>query len=346
MQLEAAYNTINIMHASEMGIRAGATRYPVWLGAVVIITISSSQAPASERSDYDQAWQFFQQGRYTEAISGFKAFLAKYPKGSLAPEARFTLARIEPSGNNAFIHYQFILDNYPNHPLASQASYATAQYYQNIGSLSEAKARYLATYSRYNQTAAGSESLYRLAMLAVQAESLESAEAYAKAFSEQYPTNPRLPAVAAALADAYQARGDTARARAGWGTILTSNPTSYEAGIARERLLALMESQGEESDSSQTMATAPVPELRPSASAPAKRFYLQVGAYSDRSVLGRWVSRLSGRGYVTMIDSSEAIAKGIWKLRLGPYADRDEASSMARKLKSAEGLESIIVEVR
>jgi len=70
----------------------------------VALSLSASgvgTAFASERGDYDQAWQFFQQGRYTEAIGGFKSYLSKYPKGSLAAEARFTLARIEPSGNNA-----------------------------------------------------------------------------------------------------------------------------------------------------------------------------------------------------------------------------------------------------
>lgn len=302
-------------------------------------------ASASERSDYDQAWQFFQQGRYTEAIGGFKAFLFKYPKGSLAAEARFTLARIEPSGNNAFVHYQFILDNHPGHPLASQASYATAQYYQNIGVMSEAKARYLATYSRYGQTAAGSESLFRLAMLAVQADSLEAAEAYARAFSEQYPANPRQPSLAAALAEAYQARGDYGRARAEWQSILSSHPTSYEAGVARERLLALLD-EGEENDTASVATAAPVPELKPAASAPGRRFFLQVGAYSDHSVLGRWAARLSERGYSTVIDSSESVSRGIWKLRLGPYLSRDEVKAEARKLKSAEGLEGIIVEVR
>lgn len=313
---------------------------------LAFIFLSLTPALATERSDYDMAWQFFQQGRYAEAIGAFKSYLAKYPKGSLAAEARFTLARIEPSGNNAFVHYQFILDNHPNHSLASQASYATAQYYQNIGAISEAKARYLATYSRYGQTAAGSESLFRLAMMAVQADSLESAEAYARAFSEQYPTNPRLPSLAAALADAFQARGDSARARAGWQAILSSHPTSFEAGVARERLLALLDEEAGQADTAAVPTAAPVPELKPTTSLPGRRFFLQVGAYSDRSVLARWSSRLSGRGYATMVDSSEAKSRGIWKLRLGPYSGREEAKAAARNLKAAEGLEGIIVEVR
>ncbi len=301
---------------------------------------------ASERGDYDQAWQFFQQGRYTEAIGGFKSYLSKYPKGSLAAEARFTLARIEPSGNNAFVHYQFILDNHPGHPLASQASYATAQYYQNIGAMAEAKARYLSTYSRFGQTAAGSESLYRLALLSVQADSLDAAEAYAKTFSEQYPANPRNPAIAAALADRYRSRGDTARSGAGWRAILASYPTSFEAGSARERLLASVDDDLPEPGPGGPGGQVPVPELRPAAPDRTGRFFLQVGAYGDRSVLDRWTTRLSGRGYQTVIDSSDLKTRGIWRLRLGPYRTRDESAEAAKKLKAGEGLEGMIVEVR
>lgn len=318
---------------------------------MVIICLLSGSAGAgvswaSERSDYDQSWQFFQQGRYTEAIGGFKAFLSKYPKGALAAEARFTLARIEPSGNNAFVHYQHILDNHPGHPLASQASYATAQYYQNIGAMPEAKARYLATYSRFGQTSAGSESLYRLVLLALQADSLAAAEAYAQAFSSQYPANPRHPAIASSLADRYQALGDTGKARSGWRAMLAAHPTSFEAGLARERLLASLEEGGDGADSAAPEIQVPVPELRPATPDRGGGYLLQVGAYRDRTVLERWSERLAGRGYRTVIDSSEIRARGIWKLRLGPYRTRDEAAAAAGKLKAAEGLEGIIVEVR
>ncbi len=314
--------------------------------AVLSLAAGTGAAAASERADYDQAWQFFQQGRYTEAIGAFKAYLSKYPKGSLAAEARFTLARIEPSGNNAFVHYQFILDNYPGHPLASQASYATAQYYQNIGAMAEAKARYLATYSRFGQTTAGSESLYRLALLSIQADSLDAAEAYARAFAEQYPANPRNPAIAAALADRSQAMGDTARSRTGWRSILAAYPTSYEAGTARERLLASIDAEEPGPDTAGGDVPVPVPELKPSTPDPGGRFFVQVGAYSDRTVLDRWTARLSGRGYQTLVDSTETRTRGIWKLRLGPHRTRDEAAATARKLKAGEGLEGIIVEVR
>ncbi len=305
--------------------------------------LSLNTAGASERNYYDQAWQFFQQGRYTEAIGAFKTYLSRYPKGSLACEARFTLARIEPSGNNAFVHYQFIVDNHSGHPLASQASYATAQYYQNIGAMAEAKVRYLATYSRFGQTAAGSESLYRLALLAIQADSLEAAEAYACTYSEQYPGNQRHPAIVAALAEAYRARGDTARARAGWRSLLAAYPTSFEAGTARERLLASID-EDEASDS--VSAPGLVPELKTEPPHPQPSFFLQIGAYSERNMLDRWKARLSGRGYPTVIDSSEIKTKGIWRLRLGPYRSREEASLASGKLKTAEGLQGIIVEVR
>lgn len=310
-----------------------------WIMAILLL--GPLNLWASEREDYEQAWQFFQQGRYTEAIGGFKSYLAKHPQGRYAVEARFTLARIEPSGHNAFVHYQFIVDNYPQHPLAAQASYAIAQYHQNMGTFREAKACYFSTYSKYGQTPAGSESLYRLTLLSLQADSLEAAEAYARAFSDQYSGNPRYPAIVAAMSEAYQAKGDTAKARAGWRLLLASYPTAYEAGLARERLLAA------EEDSEEPGTSEPeIPELVPPRPAQAGKYFLQIGAYRDASVLKRWISRLSSRGYAAVVDSSDYALSGLYRLRLGPYRTRYEAEEASRKLKTAEGLETMVVEVR
>jgi len=325
---------------ADIGLTRPKVRRPIFWIAVVLL-VASPMLRASEREDYEQAWQFFQQGRYTEAIGGFKSYLAKHPQGRYAVEARFTLARIEPSGHNAFIHYQFIVDNYPRHPLAAQASYAIAQYHQNMGTYREAKACYFSTYSKYGQTPAGSESLYRLTLLSIHFDSLEAAEAYARAFADQYPGNPRYPAMVAALAEAYRTKGDTAKARAGWRLLLASYPTAYEAGLARERLLAA-EEDGLEPDTS----GPEIPELVPPRPAQAGRFFLQVGAYREASVLKRWINRLSSRGYSAVVDSSDYALSGLYRLRLGPYRTRYEAEEASRKLKTAEGLETMVVEVR
>jgi len=303
---------------------------------VLMAGLLAAPALGDETQEYNEAWQFFQQGRYAEAIGGFKKYIAKHPSGKLLPEAHFTLARIEPSGNNAFVHYQFILDNYPAHPLASQASYATAQYYQNVGAMAEAKARYLLTYSRYGQTAAGSESLYRLALLAVQADSLEPATAYARTFSEQYPANVRGSGIQAALAERCLVRGDTAQARDHWRTVLERHPTSFEAGAARERLVETLPEAPADTAEADTVAAVPAP--------PGKQYYIQIGAYKDRRVLDDWLIRMRAKDYSLKVDSSAVGTKKLYRLRVGPFRTRPEAAEAGQRLKTREGVQGMVVE--
>ena len=314
---------------------------------VVIVAISPvSLRAASEEQEYNEAWTQFQSGNTAEAIRAFTKYIAKHPRGKFLPEAHFTLARIEPSGNNAFIHYQFIVDNFPGHELASQACYATAQYYQNLGAQAEAKDRYLFTYSRYPATAAGSESLYRLALVSVAAESLDAAVKYAQAFRDNYPGNPRCPALLSALADYWQAKGDTANANPYWREILATYSTASEAGNARQQLLA----NSEEGDSADSAAAAepsqagghapPRPdEVRP----PAKGYYVQIGAYTNRATLADWVKRLTKRGYACYIDSTRG-SRQAFRLQVGPYDDRASVQAVARQLQAKERVDGIIVQ--
>jgi TolA-binding protein len=146
-----------------------------WVLMLMILSKGTICFGISEEKEYEAAWQLCQAGKYSEANEAYKKYLSRHPKGKFIPEARFTLARIEMSGNNAFGHYQFIVDNYPAHPLASQASYATAQYLQNVGSTTQARERYLFTYSHYGSTPAGRESLSKLAILALSADSVATA---------------------------------------------------------------------------------------------------------------------------------------------------------------------------
>ncbi|HTY07739.1 MAG TPA: SPOR domain-containing protein [Candidatus Edwardsbacteria bacterium] len=292
---------------------------------------------ASEEQEYNEAWAQFQSGNTAEALRAFTRYIAKHPRGKFLPEAHFTLARIEPSGNNAFIHYQFIVDNFPGHELASQSSYATAQYYQSLGAQAEAKARYLSTYSRYPGTAAGSESLYRLALVSVAAESLDAAAHYAQAFRDNYPGNPRCPSLLAALADFWQAKGDTGQADPYWREIIASYPGANEAGNAREQLLANSDSD-ETADSAATTAPAP------RAGRPAKGYYIQIGAYTNYGTLTEWVAHLSKRGYACLIDSAGGPPRKVYRLQVGPYDDRASVQEAARRLKAKERVDGIIVQ--
>lgn len=314
------------------------------------LTLSTSVLhAASEEQEYNAAWQLYQSGSTAAAIKAFTGYVNRNPRGKFLPEAHFTMARIEPSGNNAFVHYQFIVDNYPGHDLASQASFATAQYYQSLGAISEATARLVATYSRYPAAAAGSESLYRLALLAVGTDSMETAGRYTQAFLDNYPQHARGPALVSALADYWQAAGDTARANPRWREVIDRYPRSGEAGNAREQLLA---NAGDEEDpadpapaASSVSARAPAASVtRAARTSLAKGYYVQVGSYSNAAIMREWLARLSAQGYVCAIDSAAGAGKKTYRLLAGPYADRTSVQAAAKKLKSKQRVNGIIVQ--
>jgi TolA-binding protein len=299
---------------------------------------------ASEEQEYNQAWQSYQSGNTVAAIKAFTAYVNRHPRGKFLPEAHFTMARIEPSGNNAFVHYQFIVDNYPGHALASQASFATAQYYQSLGAIPEATARLVATYSRYPATAAGSESLYRLGLLAIAADSMETADRYAQAFWDNYSQHSRGPAMLSALADHWQAMGDTARANPRWREVIDRYPRSGEAGAAREQLLA---NAGDDEENGADSVLAPVANTRAATAARpalAKGYYVQIGAYTNAGILREWADRLAAKGYTCLVDSASGPGKKTYRLLTGPYPDRNAVQAAAKKLQSKERVNGIILQ--
>ncbi len=318
---------------------------------VVSLIVAAASAPlsaASEEQEYNAAWRQYQSGNTAAAIKGFSSYLAKHPRGKFLPEAHFTIARIEPSGNNAFVHYQFIIDNYPGHELASQASYATAQYYLSLGALPEAAARLIATYSRYPATAGGSESLYRLTLLAIAADSLDNAGRYAQAFAANYPENARGAQLLTAIADHWQSRDDTARANPGWREIIERYPRSDEAGTAREQLLA---NAGEREDDDAEAPGNAVPEPAAARTPPAHRrnglpkgYYVQVGAYTNPAVLRDWKGRLESKAYRCVVDSAVGAGRKTYRLLAGPYADRKQAQAAASAIKARERINVIVVQ--
>jgi tetratricopeptide (TPR) repeat protein len=329
-----------------------------FLVALLLLSLGASSARAlTEEEEYNIAWQYCQTGKYPQAIEAFQKFLKRYPRGKLLAEAHFTLARIENSGTNSFSHYQFIIDNYPAHALAAQAAFATAQYCQNAGAYPEAKARYLFTYSRYGQTPPGSESLYRLALMAVSGESLDQASSYAQAFVQQYPQNYRGAAIFSSLADYWRLKGDTAQANPCWRQILVLYPGSYEAGEAREQLLSDIEDAADSSADSLPRAlpvpASDKPAVKPPPAAVVRpkpgpegggKYYLQIGVYHDKGVLADWKKRLEKQDHPCRVDSAGGKKDRSYRLFTGPYPDRAAAEKIAQKLLAADRLKTIIVQ--
>jgi TolA-binding protein len=344
------------------------TNRPYWcfntakgvLFALLMLSFGTSLLWAiTEEEEYNIAWQYCQAGKYTQAVEAYQKLLKHHPRGKLLAEAHFTLARIENNGTNAFSHYQFIIDNYPAHALTPQAAFATAQYCQNAGAFPEAKVRYLFTYSRYSQTAPGSESLYRLAMMAVAGESLAQAASYAQAFVQQYPQNFRGAAISRSLADHWRLKGDSAQANAYWRQIMELYPGSYEAGEAREQLLADIEDspevQGDSLSPGQPVPatakpvvnTPPVktiqPQPRPRLETVPK-YYLQIGVYHDKIVLSDWKKRLEKQDHNCRVDSSGGKNDRSYRLYTGPYPDKQTAMKNSQKLLTVNRLKTILVQ--
>ena len=304
---------------------------------------------SNEEKEYQAAWQLCQAGRYQESQQAFKKFLARYPKGKLVPEARFTLGRIETSGNNAFAHYQFILDNHPGHPLASQASYATAQYLYNVGSTAQARERYLATYSRYGSTAAGRESLARLALMALASDSIQQAASYVEAYLSQYQQAPGGAVLLARLAESSQAKSDSLRARESWKRILDLYPGSQESGRAREMLiqsLAEQTSEGEEiSDHNPAESIIPEPEaVPPPPTGGGTRYFLQVGAYLNTTVMEGWKKKLAAKGFSPVVEQVRQGGEIVHKLQVGPYGQVAELRAAQKKILDEFGIKAMPVE--
>jgi tetratricopeptide (TPR) repeat protein len=326
----------------------------VFLLALSLLLLGASLVWAlTEEEEYNIAWQYCQAGKYPQAVEAYQKFLKRHPRGKLLAEAHFTLARIENSGTNAFAHYQFIIDNYPAHNLAPQAAFATAQYCQNAGAFPEAKARYLFTYSRYGQTPPGSESLYRLALMALAADSFSQAASYAQAFVQQYPQNFRGAAIARSLADGWRLKSDSSQANYYWRQILELYPESYEAGEAREQLLSDIEDNPEVREDSlpapkTVIPAAKTPPAKTIVSQPkpaaGQRYYLQIGVYRDRAVMADWKKRLEKQDLQCRVDSSGSKNSRSYRLYTGPYYGKEQAHKASQKLLSAYGIKTILVQ--
>jgi DedD protein len=80
----------------------------------------------------------------------------------------------------------------------------------------------------------------------------------------------------------------------------------------------------------------------PAASAPGGRFVVQVGAYADANALREVRARVEKLGLKTYTQVIETSAGQRTRVRVGPYASRDEAAAAAGRLRSA-GLQANVL---
>lgn len=89
-------------------------------------------------------------------------------------------------------------------------------------------------------------------------------------------------------------------------------------------------------------STSPPPTTAPAASAPAGRFVIQVGAFSDPVALRDARARVEKLGLRTFTQDVETPAGRRTRVRVGPFATREQADAAAVRLKAA-GLPAYIL---
>lgn len=72
----------------------------------------------------------------------------------------------------------------------------------------------------------------------------------------------------------------------------------------------------------------------PPATATGGPFYVQIGAYRDRSSADKVVSELGSAGYPAKVFSEDGPSGQLYKVRVGGYAARDDADRIAGELKT------------
>lgn len=77
-----------------------------------------TKVDSSERREYQAAFKLLRDSRYQQAIDAFRAFLTKYPQGSLAGNAQYWLAEafyVSRDYNSAISEFQRVVTDYPKH---------------------------------------------------------------------------------------------------------------------------------------------------------------------------------------------------------------------------------------
>jgi tol-pal system protein YbgF len=76
----------------------------------------AGETKSSDLQAYDRALELYREGKYEDAIDGFKAFLRKYPKSDRADNAQFWVAECHMNlkqYEQAILSYQEVIKKYP-----------------------------------------------------------------------------------------------------------------------------------------------------------------------------------------------------------------------------------------
>jgi tol-pal system protein YbgF len=106
---------------------AGTASPPASQTSTTVTTAANTAAPvdsAGEQQAYQKAFDTLRELRYDQAVTAFKDFLAKYPKGRYAHIAQYWIGEADYAQRRfkqAIDDYQTLIDNYPTSPKLAEA---------------------------------------------------------------------------------------------------------------------------------------------------------------------------------------------------------------------------------
>ena len=115
------------------------------------------------------------------------------------------------------------------------------------------------------------------------------------------------------------------------GPIVTQTFEDREAGLPEETAPRSTELKPAESRPSRTEIAGP-----PSAPAKPGGFYVQVLSTSSKAEASRWKDRLAGKKYKASVSSVESKKGKLFRVRVGPYSDKEQAKKVAAKISSED----------
>lgn len=85
-------------------------------------------------------------------------------------------------------------------------------------------------------------------------------------------------------------------------------------------------------------AEKPAPKVAPPVAPVANGWFVQVNAFRSRENAERQVATLKGKGYAALVSESG----GLYRVRIGPFGQRDEANTTSQRLRREEGMPSSV----
>lgn len=178
----------------------------------------------------------FRLGRYDEAINRFEGVRSS----TLRPDAMYQRARSLfrlRQGPRAVEALRLVGDSFPSHAAsASSAGYLLGDWYVDVGDDTSARREFLATGRRHPGTSQGDRAAFQAAMIAWVRRDHRAAAAEFDALADRNAAASEGTAAMYWSGRAWEALGDSARARARWQAILQRFPQSYYVVPAGRRL--------------------------------------------------------------------------------------------------------------